>query len=259
MNPKRTMRRIWIAAFALTILVAAHAQTAAAAKEKHGKKTEPAAKTPAVKSSDPKTGSLDQVLHSMDENAAKFRTAQADFAWTPYNAVINSLDTPDKGRIYFRKTGNEIQMAARFQPPDGREITFTGGKLQVYQPTTKEVNVYDAAAHKAEVETFLVLGFGSSGEDLRKSFDVKYLGQEKIGDVETGHLQLTPLADNVKRNFPRIDLWIDPQRGLSLRQQLFQTGGDYRLADYSNIRLNDKVSESVFKIKPAGPTKTVTH
>jgi outer membrane lipoprotein-sorting protein len=234
--------------------VAAQTQTTAAAKHNAEKTPQAAAKNPTSTA-----GSLDQVLHSMDENAAKFRTAQADFSWTPYNAVINSLDTPDKGRIYFRKTGTEIQMAARFQPPDGREITFTGGKLQVYQPKTKEINVYDASAHKDEVETFLVLGFGSSGEDLRKSFDIKYLGQEKIGDVETGHLQLTPLADNVKKSFPRIDLWIDPQRGLSVRQQLFQTGGDYRLADYSNIRLHEKVPDSVFKIKPPGGTKTVTH
>jgi outer membrane lipoprotein-sorting protein len=254
MNPKRTMSRIWIGAFTLAMTVAAQTQTTAAAKHNAEKTPQAAAKNPTSTA-----GSLDQVLHSMDENAAKFRTAQADFSWTPYNAVINSLDTPDKGRIYFRKTGTEIQMAARFQPPDGREITFTGGKLQVYQPKTKEINVYDASAHKDEVETFLVLGFGSSGEDLRKSFDIKYLGQEKIGDVETGHLQLTPLADNVKKSFPRIDLWIDPQRGLSVRQQLFQTGGDYRLADYSNIRLHEKVPDSVFKIKPPGGTKTVTH
>src|SRR6185503_21142927 len=59
-----------------------------------------------------KAGSLDQVLRRMDENAAKFRSAQADFVWTPYNSVINETDAPDKGRIYFRKVGNEIQMAA---------------------------------------------------------------------------------------------------------------------------------------------------
>jgi outer membrane lipoprotein-sorting protein len=84
------------------------------------------------------------------------------------------------------------------------------------------------------------------------------VGDEKIGSVQTEHLQLTPLAEKVKKSFPRIDLWIDPQ-GLSLRQQLFQTGGDYRLADYSNIRLNEKIPDSAFKIKTSGPTKTVTH
>jgi len=205
-----------------------------------------------------KAGSLDQVLRRMDENAAKFRSAQADFVWTPFNSVINETETPDKGRIYFRKVGSEIQMAAIIQPPDDRQIVFSGGKVQVYQPKTRVLDIYDASAHKDEVETFLVLGFGSSGEDLRKSFTVNYLGDEKIGTVETGHLQLTPLAEKVQRSFPRIDLWIDPQ-GLSLRQQLFQTGGDYRLADYSNTRLNEKVPDSAFKIKTSGPTKTVTH
>jgi outer membrane lipoprotein-sorting protein len=87
---------------------------------------------------------------------------------------------------------------------------------------------------------------------------VAYLGDEKIDGVETGHLQLTPLAEKVKKSFPRIDLWIGPQ-GLSLRQQLFQTGGDYRLANYSNIRVNEKVPDGAFKIKISGPTKTVTH
>ena len=286
MNPKRTLSRIGIGAFALAMAVAAHAQSAAG---QESAKTQPVAKNsashpmtvaaqtetaaapvkeskdsaekkpePAAKNSTSKSGSLDQVLHSMDENAAKFRSAQADFVWTPYNSVINDTELPDRGKIYFRKVGSEIQMGATIQPPDDRQIVFAAGKVEVYQPKTKVLDVYDTSAHKAEVESFLVLGFGSSGQDLRKSFEIKYLGEQKIGGVATGHLQLTPLADKVKSNFPRIDLWINPQ-GLSLRQQLFQIGGDYRLADYSNIRLNERVPDSAFKIKSSGPTKTVTH
>jgi outer membrane lipoprotein-sorting protein len=244
----RNGRHIWILALLLAI-------AAPAFPKKHS----PPPTVPQQESgANPKAGSLDQVLHRMDENAAKFRSAQADFVWTPYNSVINETDAPDKGRIYFRKVGNEIQMAATIQPPDDRQIVFSGGKVQVYQSKTKVLDVYDASAHKSEVESFLVLGFGSSGEDLRKSFEVAYLGDEKIDGVETGHLQLTPLAEKVKKSFPRIDLWIGPQ-GLSLRQQLFQTGGDYRLANYSNIRVNEKVPDGAFKIKISGPTKTVTH
>lgn len=253
MNPKRTLSRIGIAAFALAMAVAAYPQTADTDDGSSAAKAKPAAQNAASK-----TGSLDQVLHSMDENAAKFRSAQADFVWTPYNSVINDTESPDRGKIYFRKVGNEIQMGATIQPPDDRQIVFAAGKVQVYQPKTKVLDVYDTSAHKDEVESFLVLGFGSSGQGLRKSFEIKYLGEQKIGSVATGHLQLTPLSDKVKTNFPRIDLWINPE-GLSLRQQLFQTGGDYRLADYSNIRLNEKVPESAFKIKPSGPTRTVTH
>jgi outer membrane lipoprotein-sorting protein len=199
---------------------------------------------------------LDQVLHSMDQNAAKFHTAQADFSWTPYNAVIGDTEAPDKGRIYFRRVGNEIQMAAILQPPDGRQIVYKDGKVEVYQPKTKESDVYDTSAHKDEAETFLLLGFGSSGQDLRKSFDIKYVGDEKIGNVVTAKLLLTPLSAKVANTFPEIDLWIDPKLGVSLRQKLLQKEGDYRLADYSNIRLDEKVPDSAFKVSPA---KTVNH
>ena len=248
------MRRIWLDAFALAIAVAAPALTPAAGQENSGTKPQSAAKDTA-----PKTGSLEQVLHSMDENAAKFRTAQADFAWTPYNSVINDTEAPDKGRIYFRKVGKDIQMAARIEPPDDRQIIFSGGKVQVFQPKTKVVDVYDVSAHRDEAESFLVLGFGSSGQDLRKSFDVRYSGEEKVGNVPTAKLELTPLSEKVKKSFPRIDLWIDSQRGLSLRQQLFQTGGDYRLADYTNLRLNEKVPDSAFRLKTSEAAKTVNH
>ena len=247
-NHRWDLQHIWILAL---ILVAA---TAAFPKRRHTQQ----ATAQAQESGNAKAGSLDEVLRRMDENAAKFRTAQADFVWTPYNSVINESETPDKGRIYFRKIGNEIQMAAMIQPPDDRQIVFSGGKVQVYQPKTKVLDVYDASAHKDEVESLLVLGFGSSSGDLHKSYEVKYLGDEKIGDVQTGHLQLIPVAEKVKKSFPRIDLWIDPQ-GVSLRQQLFQTGGDYRLADYSTIRVNERVPDGAFKIKTSGPTKTVTH
>ena len=195
----------------------------------------------------------------MDDNAAKFHAVEADFSWTPHNGVVDIDEAPDKGKIYFQRVGKETQMAADIGPPREKQIVFKGGKIQVYQAGTGVLDVYDTSSHKDEVETFLVLGFGSSGQDLRKNFDVKYLGQEAVGGVQTDKLELVPLSKDIANRFPKIDLWIDPQRGLSLRQKLFQEGGDYRLADYSNIKLRDKIPESVFKIKTSGATKTITH
>jgi outer membrane lipoprotein-sorting protein len=252
---RSSILRVWIVACVL-VAVAAHSPAKAKDQAEQGPAT-PATSTTAGEANH--ADALEKVLHGMDENAAKFHTAQANFSWTPYNSVINETEAPDKGKIYFRRVGTEIQMAADIQPPDGRQILFTDGKVQVYQPRTKVLDMYDASAHREEVESFLVLGFGSSGEDLRKSFEVKYLGEEKIGTVQAAKLELIPLAEKIKRNFPRIDLWIDPRQGVSLRQQLFQQGGDYRLADYSNIRLNEKVPDSAFKLKTSGQTRTVNH
>jgi outer membrane lipoprotein-sorting protein len=204
------------------------------------------------------SASLDRVLEKMDQTSASFRSAQADFVWTTFNSVANDVVGTDKGRIFFRRSGKDIEMSAEVTSPAPKQILFTGGKIQVYQPAIAQIDTYDAGTHREEFETFLVLGFGSSGSEVRKSFDVKYLSQEKIGKADTAKIELTPLSEKVKQQFPKIDLWIDLQTGLSLRQQLWQTGGDYRLADYSNIQLNKKLPDN-FKLRTSGSTKTVNH
>lgn len=195
----------------------------------------------------------------MDENAADFRRAQADFVWTTYNSVINDVAEKDSGKIYFRRIGKDTEMAADVAPPASKQIIFANGKIQVYIPETRQVDVYDAGSHREEFETFLVLGFGSSGAEMKKSFDIKYMGTERIRDKDTAKLELTPLSAKVKAQFPHIDLWIDTQSGFSLRQQLWETGGDYRLADYSDIQVNKKIADNVFRLKAAGDAKVVNH
>lgn len=237
-----------------TLAVAISIAALAGASAKNAKpKPEPQSSAPAA-SSDP----LDNILHTMDQAAASFRTAQADFVWTTFNSVANDIVGTDKGKIYFRRSGKDTEMAADVTSPAPKQIVFTGGKIQVYQPAIGQIDTYDSGTHREEFETFLVLGFGSSGSEIRKSFEAKYIGEEKIGTADTAKIELTPLSEKVKQQFPKIDLWIDVQNGLSLRQQLWQTGGDYRLADYSHIQLNKKLPDN-FKLKTSGSVKTVTH
>jgi outer membrane lipoprotein-sorting protein len=201
---------------------------------------------------------LQKVLQQMDATARNFQSAQADFLWKMHNSVVNDFVENDTGKIYFRRKNNEIQMAADITQPAAKQVIFSGGKIEIYTPATEQVDVYDASAHREEFEAFLVLGFGSSGEDMRKSFDVKYMGQEKVGTADTAVLQLTPRSQKIKERFPRIDLWID-SRGFSLRQKLYQPDGDYRLAEYTNIQPNQKISDNVFKLKKSGNAKIINH
>ena len=256
---------ILFAVAAVPALTQQNTKPAAAEQKPDASKTQPAKSEPAKPEqnkgeqgkAESSEDALEKVLRRMDQMAADFHTAQADLVWTTYNSVAEQNLT-DKGKIYFRRAGKDIEMAVELQPPSARQIVFANGKVQVYTPGTGQVDVYDASAHREEVETFLVLGFGSSGADLRKSFELSHLGQEKIDGAETDKLELVPLSDSIKRRFPKIDLWIDPQ-GISRRQQLFQEGGDYRLADYSDIKLNKSLPKNVFKLKTSGNAKTVNH
>jgi outer membrane lipoprotein-sorting protein len=200
---------------------------------------------------------LDSVLAKMDQTSATFRTAQADFTWMTFNNVINDFDDKQNGTIYFERDRNETKMAADISTPQKKEVLFSGGKIEIYQPSLRTLDTYDVGTHREEFESFLVLGFGSSGADLRKSFEVNYGGEDKIDNVQTARLELTPKSDAVKKQFSQIELWIDLQNGISVQQKLVK-GDGYRLAKYSDIRLGQKIPGKVFKLN-VPPKTTVTN
>jgi outer membrane lipoprotein-sorting protein len=201
---------------------------------------------------------LQRVLKQMDQTAANFRTTQAAFVWDQYQKVVDEIDT-QKGTVYFRRAGNEVQMAADISDPTSpKYVLFTDSKVEVYQPKIDQVTSYNTGKDRAAFEGFLVLGFGGSGRDLLKSFEVNYIGPEKVGGVDTAKLELVPKSLKVRNTFNHIVLWIDPSRGVSVQQQLFEPSGDYRLAKYSDIQLNQKIPDSAFKLKTTGKTKFVS-
>ena len=200
---------------------------------------------------------LESVLKKMDSTAANFRTTEASFVWDQYQKVVNETDT-QKGKVYFRRANKETEMVADIIEPEKKYVLFTDSKVQVYQPRIDQVTVYPAGKHRAAFESFLVLGFGGGGHDMLKSFDVKYLGTEKVGGIEAAKLDLVPKSQSIRNTFQHILLWIDPAKGVSVQQQLVEPSGDYRLAKYSDIELNQKIPDTVFKLKTTGKTKTVS-
>lgn len=201
--------------------------------------------------------SLDAVLSQMDAAAARFRNAQADFKAETYQKVVNETDT-QTGKIYFRRTGKgDTQMASQFEPPDERYVIYADGKFRVYQPKIDQVNEYDAGKNRSEIESFMLLGFGGRGHDLQQQFDVQFGGNEEVDGIKTAKLELVPKAPKVKNMFDKIVIWADPTRAISLKQQFFEPSGDYRITHYSNIKVNTKIPDDVFKLHTTGHTKTV--
>jgi outer membrane lipoprotein-sorting protein len=201
---------------------------------------------------------LQHVLSRMDQTAANFRTTQANFEWDQYQKVVDEHDK-QKGTVYFRRAGNEVQMVADIndpQPP--KYVLFTDSKVEVYRPKIDELTRFNTGKDRAAFESFLVLGFGGSGRDMLKSFEVKYLETEKVDGVDAAKLELVPRSPKVRNTFDHIWLWIDPARGVSVQQQLFEPSGDYRLAKYSDIQLNQRIPDTVFKLKTTGKTKIVS-
>jgi len=203
------------------------------------------------------TPTLESVLKKMDAAAANFQTTQADFVWDQYQRVVDETDT-QKGTIYYRRAGKNIEMMADIKEPDRKYVLYKDGKIQIYQPKIEQVIQYSAGGNQNDIEGYLVLGFGGSGQELAKAYEVTLQGEETINGIPTAKLQLIPKSEKVRNYFTKIFLWIDLSRGISVQQQFMQPQGDYRLTNYSSIRLKEKIGNDVFQLKTTKKTQFVS-
>ena len=174
--------------------------------------------------------------------------------------VVQSTDT-QTGVIYYEGSGDHTRVALDIEKADGqpakKTIVYSGGVLQFYQPQIDQMTVFHTRDKQSQYESYLTLGFGGSGSDLKKSWDITYQGMETIDGVETAKLDLVSKDAGVRTNFSHVTIWVDPTRDVSLKQILYEPSGDTRTAYYKDIQYNKKISSSVFKIKTDSKTQVV--
>jgi outer membrane lipoprotein-sorting protein len=206
------------------------------------------------------SASLEQVLAQLDAAAAKFLSAQADFAWDQYTAVVQESDV-QTGTIYFERKKDVTRMTAELKQDNGKPapktVLYNGGQVELYEPTIKQLTIMKAGANRSQWESFLTLGFGGSGTDLTTNWTVSLQGTEKIDGVPVTKLDLVPKEQKVLEMFSHVTIWVDPARSLSYKQVFYQPSGDKRTATYTNIRYNVSLPASVFQIKPLPGSTTV--
>ena len=201
---------------------------------------------------------LSTVLAKMNRSADGFKSAQGNFQFVTYQKLVDDKDTQN-GRIYFRRKDKSVDAAFEIEGPTPKQVVYSDGKVQVYEKKINQVTVRNVGKNQADVEAFLSLGFGASGDDLLRQYDVKMDGWETIDGVKTAKLDLTPKNEKMRQTYNRIILWIDPEKDVLLQQQFFESSGDYRLAHYTNMKLNGKnISNDAFRLKTNGSTKVVT-
>ncbi len=196
------------------------------------------------------TPQLAATLDKLDQASAHFTSAQADFHKVFYNHFLKSDDDQQDGRIYFTREHGATQMGLIITGPQGRTVEFKAGTLRVFNPGP---GCFDTVT-KPGIETYLTLGFGGSGKDLVKAWDITDLGPETLDGTKVEKLELVAKDPAVRANIKKFTLWIDLARGISLKQVLLNPSNDLQTATYTHIRLNEKVDTKPFsfKGKPCG-------
>jgi outer membrane lipoprotein-sorting protein len=205
---------------------------------------------------------LEKVISQLNAAAAKFESAEADFTWDQFQAVVQDHDL-QTGTIYYeRKKGGSTRVAAYLKQDNGKPapktVVFDGGDANFYEPGIKQLTVIRAGANKSQWESFLTLGFGGSGTELKVNWKVSLLGTESMDGVSVAKLDLVPVQQSVANMFTHVTIWVDPAKGLSHKQIFYQPSGDLRTATYTNIRYNLPIAADVFQLKlPPGTTRVV--
>ena len=188
------------------------------------------------------------VLQKLDAAAQGFQTTSARVEFD----TIQTDPIPDKdvltGMAYYERRGNRFQMAAHLTEhnnrPTAKTYIFSNGALRV-SDTGKESDA-KTYTQASKYESYLMLGFGASGRDLQEKWTIKYLGTEKIGDVVTDKIELVAKDPQVRKNIPKVTIWLDTSRAVSLRQVFDEGEGLSRVCTYTDIKVNQPLPKGSF-------------
>ncbi len=203
---------------------------------------------------------LAAVLAKLDASSVKFKSAQAEI-------LIDNVQTepvPDKdtqtGTVAFQRKGGQLSMALHLKTDNGKPVPkdaiYANGQFKLYEPLLKQVQIFKAG-NRSDIDSFLALGFGASGKELEKNWAIVYDGLEPVAGVSTAKLELTPRDETVKKNITKVILWLDMDNGIALKQQSFDTSGNYRLATYKIQHLNGGMASDAFELKTAPGTRVI--
>jgi outer membrane lipoprotein-sorting protein len=192
---------------------------------------------------------LAAALARMDRTAAGFHALSADIRKVSHLDVINE-DTVDTGSILVKRfKPRDIRYLVDFQsPPNPKKVLLVGRIVKIYYPHGNRVEEYDLGKSRSAVDKFLLLGFGSNSQELESAYSIKLGGAETVAGQKTTRIDLTPRSPDVVAQITKVQLWISDVDGIALQQKLFQPGGDYSLATYTNMKINPPIADTALKL-----------
>jgi len=197
--------------------------------------------------------SLPQVLALLDQTGPAFRDMTATLVRTDYTPVLKETEV-QRGVVRLKRTGpREIRMLVEFKEPDPQVIAFERNEAQKYYPKLQLVEIYDLGKYRSLKDQFLLLGFGVTGKELQKNYEVKVAGAEQVAGQQTTRLELIPRSKDAQEVLKKAELWIT-SAGYPAQQRIYTTSVEYTFT-YSDVRLNTGLTDADLKIRLPGNVK----
>ncbi len=192
---------------------------------------------------------LQSVLSRMDAASAKFHTTSADVEFIGAQTVPIPDTTEDqKGTVYYKRDGSSFQMGVHIDTDLGQTspkviVCCINGEIKLYEKLQDQVTTLSKLS---QYESWFMLGFGASGKELSAKWDIVDDGPETMDGQKTEKLELTSKDPKVKAKVPKVILWMDADRAISLKQYFDEGSGQSRTCHYTNIKVNQTLPKDAF-------------
>jgi outer membrane lipoprotein-sorting protein len=190
---------------------------------------------------------VQSALARMDASAPEFHGMAANLNMVTYTAILSD-STTESGTVKMERNKNETRALISFTGNSPRTIAFLNKTVQIYYPNLNLVQVYKLGKSSKLLDQYLLLGFGTSGKDLAKGYDIKMAGTENINGRETTKLELTPKEKSVREQLSKVEMWLPLDSGYPVQQKFYNASGNYRLSTYTKFELNPPLGEGALKL-----------
>ncbi len=202
---------------------------------------------------------LNSVLTRLNTAAENFRSTSADFKSVSLTTLPIEDTETQTGQVYYERIGKSFKMAGHFLDVNGvpvpKTYVFANGEFRLWEGgNLDQVTTFSSVA---KYESWFMLGFGASGTDLEQKWNITYDGDETINGVKTAKLELVAKDPTVRKNFPKVTVWMDLAHGVSLKQVFDEGQGQTRTCTYTNFKFNQPLPSDAFTFKTDKKTQYI--
>ena len=196
-------------------------------------------------------GKLDEILANMQKAASTITSIHAKMDQIKRDLQIGGIEKYS-GQVFFKHAakGND-KVKIIYSKPPGQTIWVVGETITLYQAEINQaiITTRSAAASKGDEFAFIATPY-SSVPELKRQYNIVYVGD----DQSLAKLELTPKA---KSSIQKLTLWVDQATWLPVRYTVLESNGNPTTFTLSDIKKNQGVSDSTFKVDLPKGTKMV--
>ncbi len=188
----------------------------------------------------------DDVFDEIHRRAAplerSLQTISASFVETSTSTLLKEPQV-SRGTVVARRP-NDVRL--EYARPDARTVIIRGHTLSLDWPSRKMHGTRDVGAMMRRASRF----FGeTSPAELRKHFDIAAaVASDRKG---TWHVTFTPRRKQMREGVAKVHLWIDQSSLVLQAMKMDYAGGDSRLMEFADIRINPPVADDAFTLPTA--------